>query len=145
MLATRRRYRHAPELVSNPGMPFAVTTGFTTSNCTLSIVGGNLRLTVTANGAAYFYTTIACEVGRYYRYEQHIVARNLTSGALMYVGTSSGNLAATFNQNTGSATGGKYAIFKATQATHWVTFSTSSAALAGETADLALFSVKEYV
>lgn len=135
------------ELVVNGGPKFTNTTGWTAAgNGSISVVGGNIRLT-TSGATGYFHRTINCEVGKQYAFTVHIPSRSMNGNTFLYAGTSGGNASMGSNGNGNDNTigvGFKRLIFKATQSTVYITFSSSSLSQAGNTCDVGYLSVKEY-
>lgn len=118
------------EIVTN-GTFDADASGWTGSNATLSSVTGELQVLVTAAGLAYAYQAIATTPGRTYTAQVDFTNDAVAGNSFLYVGTTAGagNLA---NVNMASALGHYKTTFVATGTTTYLSVSTSSSALAGD-------------
>lgn len=129
-----------PELVTN-GTFDTATTGWTASNSTLSIVSAALRITISANGAAYATRTITCVVGKSYQASMQVVADAVTGIMSLSIGTSAGGTQ-TSTVSIAAGAGTISLIFIATATTQHVSATAAAGALAAETFDVDNITVK---
>ena len=129
------------ELVTN-GTFDTDTTGWTGSNATLSVVSNELQVSVTANGTAYAYQVITTVAGRVYAVTADFTNDAVNGNTFLYAGTSAGS-GSLLNINMGSTTGTYSGTFVATGTTTYLSVSSSSSALAGESFRADNISVKE--
>lgn len=111
-----------PELVSNPGGPFADTTGWTAQQGTATVVSGKLRATRAGGTDGRATTPITCVVGRPYRVNVSGIAATAT-GAIVIANSTGSTAGAPLSMTSDGAY-----TFIATQTTHYVMVLASSGA-----------------
>lgn len=90
-----------PELVSNPGNPFAATTGYTMVGGSLTVVGGALTVSNVTSNTKFAFIPITVVVGKTYK-----VVVSYSSGDLPFIGVGSASSgAASFDMGSVSPSG----------------------------------------
>lgn len=122
---------NASEIISN-GEFDTDTTGWTGFNATLSVVSGQLVVTVVASGLSYAYQEFTTIIGETYNVSVDYVTDGVTGNSFILLGTSQGAsdlLSIAMESTIGTFT----SSFTATSTTSFISLATSSSALLGET------------